>query len=80
MAAVKAESLENAERDIEIMNRETKGGKATASEPAAQLVALRQRIRRGLNEVGDDPRPKDAPSCRECFQRGWLAAMRSLQE
>jgi hypothetical protein len=70
--AVRPESLDN---------RAVTGAPSAAPPAAAeQLVALRQRIRRGLNEVGDDPRPKDAPACKECFQRGWIAALRSLQE
>lgn len=76
--AVKAENLVIPERDLAVATREVSS--AVANEPEAQLLALRQKIRTGLNKVGDDPRPKDAPACRECFQRGWLAAMRSLQE
>jgi hypothetical protein len=41
---------------------------------------LRQRIKAGQNAVGLDPRPKDAPACKECFQRGWMAALRALEE
>jgi hypothetical protein len=80
--AVKTENLSNPEQGLAVTTREGKGPeKAPAvAEPEAQLLALRQKIRAGMNKVGDDPRPKDAPICHECFQRGWIAAMRSLQE
>jgi hypothetical protein len=80
--AVKTESLENGERDMALQDREGKGnrGVQTTMDAAAQLVALRQRMRRAANEVGEDPRPKDAPPCRECFQRGWLAAIAALSK
>jgi hypothetical protein len=81
--AVKAENLANPEQGLAVETREGTGKRPIAQaplEPEAQLLAIRQKIRRGLNEVGDDPRPKDAAACRECFQRGWLAAMKSLQE
>jgi len=79
--AVKTENVENAERDLELVNRAgtVVKGTARAPEPEAQLLALRQRILAGLNKVGDDPRPTDAPVCRACFQRGWIAALRSLE-
>ena len=73
--AVKSGTLENRERDLDIQNRE--GHTPSAEE---QLQALRRKIRAGLNAAGEDPRPKDAPACRECFNRGWFAAMQSLEE
>lgn len=78
--AVTTDQIENQERDLDLRNRQGGGKKpaATTSTVEEQLHALRQRIRAGQNIVGDDPRPKDAPACRECFQRGWLAAMQSL--
>lgn len=77
--ATTAEQLDHQEKDLDLRNRQ--GGKKTASPPSSaeeQLAVLRRRIQAGTNAVGDDPRPKDAPACRECFQRGWLAAMQSL--
>lgn len=81
--AVKAESLEHGERDLDVQTREGKGkrergGEAMTAEEA--LARLHQRMRRAANEVGEDPRPKDVPSCRECFQRGWLAAIAALSK
>ena len=72
--AVKSEKLETPERDLAIDNREM-----VAATPAeAQLAALRQRIQTGLSRVGTDPRPKGAPACHDCFQRGWIEALRAL--
>jgi hypothetical protein len=80
--AVKTENLATPEQGLAVTTREVKAHEKAPAvvEPEAQLLALRQRIRAGTNKVGDDPRPKDAPICQECFQRGWIAAMRSLQE
>jgi hypothetical protein len=50
--SVTPESLNNAERDLGLMNRETKGGRkasaAVAPSAEEQLIALRQRIAEGL--------------------------------
>lgn len=75
--SVKAESLENAERDLDLVNRD--GGKK-GNEFATQLRALRQRIQAGLNSPPEDPRPDNAAACRACYQRGWQAALKSLLE
>lgn len=74
-------TVENAERESAVENRDAKAKTGAGQKSAEeQLVELRRRIRAGLNKVGDDRRPKDAVACRECFQRGWIAALRSLQE
>jgi hypothetical protein len=80
--AVTTEGVENAERDLKLQTRDTNGGKKAVAkvDPEEQLRQLRQRIKAGQNAVGLDPRPKDAPACKECFQRGWMAALRALEE
>lgn len=90
--AVTADQVEHGERDMQVRTRTSaKSTAAPALGADEQLAALRQRIRAGTNKVvipaddpktkdPDDPKPKDAPACRECFQRGWIAAMQSLQK
>jgi hypothetical protein len=77
--SVKAENLENAERDLELMNRDARGGKkapaAVARTPEDQLIALRQRIAEGLAATPAAP----IPECVACYRKGWLAALRSLE-
>lgn len=52
----------------------------STTDAAGQLNALRTRIRAGLNkDAGVDPSEK-APTCRACYQRGWMAALKSLRE
>jgi predicted exporter len=76
--SVKPESLNNAERDLEVMTREPKGvRKASAAVSAEeQLIALRQRIAEGLAAAPAAP----IPECVACYRKGWLAALRSLSE
>lgn len=76
--AVKPGTIENREQDLTVDNRVVSGGRSEKAGAEEQLNALRQRIRAGMNNVGDDSRRKEAPACVECFQRGWLAAMKSL--
>lgn len=77
--SVKPEALENAERDLELMNREARGGKKASAAPKSaeeQLIALRQRIAEGLSSTPAAP----IPECVACYRKGWLAALRSLEE
>jgi hypothetical protein len=81
-----ATAIDNAERDLTVQNREAKTAKKVVVPDAEErLHEIRRRIKVGLNLVGKDlnekdPRPKDAPICKECFQRGWMAALRSLED
>lgn len=75
-----ATAIENAERDLTVQNREAKTAKKVGPDAEERLHEIRRRIKAGLNVVGTDPRPKDAPICKECFQRGWMAALRALEE
>jgi len=78
--SVKPESLDNAERDLELMNRDAKGGKKVTAVMARsaedELTALRQRIAERLAETPVAP----IPECAACYRKGWLAALRSLEE
>jgi hypothetical protein len=76
--SVKTENLENAERDLELMNREARGGKKAAAPRNAeeQLIALRQRIAEGLAATPAAP----IPECVACYRKGWFAALRFLEE
>lgn len=76
--SVKPESLDNAERDLELMNRDVRGGKKAAAPRNAeeQLIALRQRIAEGLAATPAAP----IPECVACYRKGWLAALRFLEE
>jgi hypothetical protein len=77
--SVKPEQIENAERDLELMNRDARGGKKAAAvmAPSAedQLTALRQRIAERLAAPPTAP----IPECAACYRKGWLAALRSLE-
>ncbi len=79
---VKSESLDNAERDLELLNRETKSGKRVATATITQdealtaLTALRQRIAEGLAATPTAP----IPECAACYRKGWMAALKSLEE
>jgi hypothetical protein len=82
---VKTTDISNPEQQMDISTREAitqapKRERDDGDVARAELAALRQRIRAGLNAIGEDPRPKDPPACKECFQRGWLAAMRHLSK
>ncbi len=76
--AAKAEKLDAPETSLDVENRQVAPAATSASTAEAQLNALRQRILAGLNRIGEDPRPKGAASCRDCFQRGWIEALRAL--
>ena len=77
---VKPESLENAERDLELLTRDVKGGKKATAIAAGsaeeELMALRQRIAAAMTLTPEAP----IPECRDCYRRGWQAALRSLEE
>lgn len=84
--SVKPGDLENAERDLELTNRDPKGMKKVLADlqrvktaaPTSdeELKALRDRIAAGLVTVGKDPQPH----CGDCWKRGWIAALQSLKE
>lgn len=76
--AAKAEKLDVPETSLDMENRQVAPASAAVSPAEAQLNALRQRILTGMNCIGEDPRPKGAPACRDCFQRGWIEALRAL--
>jgi hypothetical protein len=78
--AVKPGMIENRESDQTVENRAVSGGHAEKATAEEQLHALRAKIKAGQNYVGTDPRPKGAPVCQDCFQRGWIAAMQSLEK
>ncbi len=78
--SVKPEHLDNAERDLELMNREARGGKrvaAAVTSPDEELKALRQRI---ALHLASPPEGAPIPECRDCYRRGWMAALRALEE
>lgn len=68
--SVKANSLENPERDLQMTTRE-----ATEPSEAGKLAALRQRIAEAKVATPDAP----IPECRDCYRRGWMAALRALE-
>lgn len=50
-----------------------------AKSDAEQLRLLRQKIKAGLNkDAVIDARSDRPPVCRDCFQRGWHAALKYL--
>jgi hypothetical protein len=72
-------TVDHAERDISLANRETRPVDAVTGED--QLHALRTRIRAGLNSPPPvDPRAESLPACRACYQRGYMAALQHLLE
>jgi len=72
------ESLDNPERDLELANREARGGKRIATATADEaLTALRQRIAMRLASPLEGA---PIPECRDCYRRGWMAALQSLEE
>jgi hypothetical protein len=76
--SVKTGEIENAERDLELANRETKTRRvAAATDPGEQLQALRQRIAAGMSRP---PEGAPIPECRACYRRGWMEALKSLEE
>ncbi len=75
--SVTSETLEHPERDLDLVNRDMKGKPRTkpgAAPADDELQALRQRIGSAKATVGQDPKSH----CRDCFQRGWLAAVREI--
>jgi hypothetical protein len=78
--AVKPGMIENRESDLTIDDRVVSGGRSEKPTAEEQLHVLRAKIKAGQNYVGADPRPKGAPTCQDCFQRGWIAAMQSLEK
>lgn len=51
----------------------------TAKTDAEQLRILRQKIKAGLNKDAVIDLPANRPPvCRDCFQRGWHAALKHL--
>jgi hypothetical protein len=78
--SVKPEQIENAERDLELMNRDARGGKKAAAvmAPSAedQLIALRQRIAELLAATPTPP----IPECAACYRKGWMAGLKALEE
>jgi len=77
--SVKTGELENAERDLELATREQKNGKrlTTATDPGEQLQVLRRRIEAGLTTPSEGA---PIPECRACYRKGWMAALKSLEE
>jgi hypothetical protein len=74
---VKTGTVENAERDLGLTNREqkvtTRPVSATADD---QLRELRRRIAEALTTMPKD----DTPHCGDCYRRGWKAALRAIEE
>ena len=82
--SVKTETLENPERDLDVVTRDPKGTrkvlddmqrvKQSMPEADEELQAIRQRIKAAQATVGQDPQPH----CGDCFKRGWTAAIRAI--
>jgi hypothetical protein len=77
--SVKPENLDNAERDLELMNRASGKKVAAAVAPSAEdeLKALRQRIAAAL---ASPPEGAPIPECRACYRKGWMAALKALED
>ena len=60
---------------VDTMKSET----AEAKSDTEQLRLLRQKIKAGLNkDAVVDPRSDRPPVCKDCYQRGWHAALKYL--
>lgn len=81
--SVQPHEIENAERDLEVSQREGKGARKApiiASPEAEQLLALRRRIQAALNTTPAVPAGRESVACRGCYQRGYHAALKQLLE
>jgi hypothetical protein len=94
--SVKVGELENAERDLNLANREPRGARKVATDvqrakhgtPTAEeeLQALRARIAELRAQVPNDTKPclldpfGRALNRGDCFERGWAAALQALEE
>ena len=74
--SVKAGTIENREQDLTVENRVVSGGRPEKATIEEQLQALRQRIRAGL---AAPPEGAPVPECRDCYRRGWMAALKALE-
>lgn len=71
--------VDNRERGIELLNRDgLEAPPAELEDEAAKLRALQDRISEA--QVDDVILASDkAPHCRDCFRRGWRAALRAIE-
>lgn len=74
--AVKPGTLENREQDLALENRTIATGGKESMTAGEQLIALRQRIAEGLAATPTAP----IPECVACYRKGWLAALKALEE
>ena len=81
--AVNAEDIENPERGLELTTRRRAGPKhaPAAVQPqddSAELLEMYERRFAAVKAM--TPKDDPAPHCRDCYRRGWSAALRMLEE
>lgn len=86
---VRAEEIDNQERGRELVDREGRridvrtqsdppAASAAEAPEVAELRALRERVKAAQLEATILAADK-APHCRDCFLRGWRAALRAIE-
>ena len=74
--------VKNPEQDLQVETRAKKQpAKPVEIDDTERLRLLMQKIRAGMNsDAVVDPRKDNPLPCRDCYQRGWHAALKKLLE
>ena len=77
--SVKPEALDNQERDLNLVNRESRKLPRSQNREDAAAVELRV-LRERVAMAKADDKPKDPrPHCGDCYRRGWAAAVAAIE-